>query len=239
MDNNDFNQIPKPKYINEYKSFKDVISMKRSGDKTYLDKFLIQLFVSLVIAATILMLNNIKINATDYLVNGIKSAISWQVDISEQIKRVGNIKNMIPDGGNLLEGILPSEEPITFIMPLDGEITSSYGERVHPVFKTVKMHNGIDIDAEYGEKIKSSISGKVETIAEDATNGKYLIISTKNIKTIYAHCSKIVVDKNDRIKQGDIIAEVGDTGLTTGPHLHFEIVEDGKSIDPLSKLNEL
>ncbi len=239
MNNNDFNQIPKPKYINEYKSFKDVVSMKRSGDKTYLDKFLVQLFVSLIIAATILMLNNIKISATDYLVDGIKSAISWQVDISKQIDKLGDIKNIIPQGGNVLEGILPSKEPITFIMPLDGEITSNYGERVHPVFKTIKMHNGIDIDADYGEKIKSSISGQVETVSEDTTNGKYLIISTGNIKTIYAHCSKIIVEKNDRIKQGDIIAEVGDTGLTTGPHLHFEILEDGKSIDPLSKLGEL
>lgn len=237
MDNNDFNQVPRPRYINEYKSLKDVVSMRSSSDKTYLDKFLVQLFVSLVIAAAILMLNNIKLSATDYLMEGIKSAISWKVDMSHQISKLGDIKSLIPQNTKIIEGILPAQEPITYIMPVEGEITSNYGERVHPVFNTVKMHNGIDIDAKYGEKIKSSISGRVEAVAEDSTSGKYLIISRDNIKTVYAHCSKILVQKGDTVKQGDIIAEVGDTGVTTGPHLHFEILENEKSIDPLSKLN--
>jgi murein DD-endopeptidase len=239
MDNNDFNQIPRPRYINEYKSFRNILSMKRSGEKTYVDKLLLQIFISLVIAAVVLLLNNVNMRITTSIMNELKNALNWQIDIREQIGGIGDIRKLMPKGGEILEGILPSEfeGELTYIMPIDGEITSSYGERVHPVFKTVKMHNGIDIDAEYGFPIKAAISGKVEEVAEDETFGKYIIISRDNIKTVYAHCSKIIVEKGTKINQGDIIAEVGDTGITTGPHLHFEIWEDNKPIDPLSKIN--
>lgn len=236
MDNNDFSGIPKPKYVNEYKSFRSVFGVRRGGDKTYLDKLLLQIFVSLIIAAIVLLVNNFNSNMTGLILEKLKSTLEWQVDLADDIKKIGNIENIIPNAKNKLKGILsPAKLEDEFIMPVDGQITSNFGERVHPVFKTIKMHNGIDIDAEIGDEIKAAVSGKVEKVAEDDSFGKYIIISNENIKTIYAHCSKIIAKESSRIKQGDVIAEVGDTGLTSGPHLHFEIWVDEKPIDPMTK----
>ena len=62
--------------------------------------------------------------------------------------------------------------------------------------------------------------------------GTYIVIHDNCVKTLYGHCSKLLVEKGDKVKQGDIIAEVGETGKATGPHLHFEIIKDERVIDP-------
>ncbi|MBS1339810.1 MAG: M23 family metallopeptidase [Clostridia bacterium] len=62
--------------------------------------------------------------------------------------------------------------------------------------------------------------------------GNYIVIKDNCVKTLYGHCNKLLVKKGDKVKQGDIIAEVGETGKATGPHLHFEIIKDERVIDP-------
>ena len=154
----------------------------------------------------------------------------------EQVLKDFNSPKEKENGNNINKEEVLDTNSSAFIMPLEGEVTSLFGERIHPVFNTIKEHNGIDIDGNYGDKIKASMEGRVSKVGEDSTLGKYIKIENGIYGTLYAHCSKVIVREGQNVKQNDIIAEVGDTGLASGPHLHFEIWADGKPINPLEKI---
>ena len=121
----------------------------------------------------------------------------------------------------------------TFLRPAAGKVVSKYGYRTNPVTGIYCMHNGIDIAAEKGEDICASFDGNVTSAGYSSTYGYYIIIShSKNVETLYAHCSKLNVKEGDTVKKGDLIGLVGSTGRSTGPHLHFEIRVGGYRIDP-------
>lgn len=243
MNNNNFENIPRPKYIKEYRKFGTGFRTKKYMEKSYLDRFLLQSFISLVTIAAILLINNININFTNTISEGIKTTINWNMDFSNVLGTFSDIKNIMPEAkenmGVAEVGIESFEDNPSFIMPVEGEITSEYGERVHPVFKTIKMHNGIDIGAQIGTPIKSSTAGNVLKVGEDEINGKYVRVKSGKYEVIYAHCYKISVKEGQSVKQGDILGEVGDTGLASGPHLHFEVQVAGKSVSPMELLVEV
>ena len=117
--------------------------------------------------------------------------------------------------------------------PHQGNISSPYGQRVHPISGQESFHGGIDIAASYGEDVVAVHSGKVEKTGYDDSNGNYVILSHGNdITSVYIHLSEITVNEGEPIASGGIVGKVGATGLATGPHLHFEIKEKGKSVDP-------
>lgn len=93
-------------------------------------------------------------------------------------------------------------------------------------------HKGIDIAAEEGKKIKAAISGQVEEATNNSEYGNYIKIKQEDVLTVYAHCKKLKVSKGDKVEKGDVIATVGSTGKSTGPHLHFEIRLSGRYINP-------
>jgi len=112
---------------------------------------------------------------------------------------------------------------------------SAFGNRVDPIQKIVKFHYGIDIEAEKGTQIKAALAGEVLVSDTDPTYGKYIKIKHNDgITTVYAHCSSLLVKKGQKVKQGSVIAKVGDTGAAVGPHLHFEVWKDGKPLNPLN-----
>jgi murein DD-endopeptidase MepM/ murein hydrolase activator NlpD len=242
MNNNNFENIPRPRYIKEYRKFGAASKTKRYGEKSFLDRFLMQSFISLVAIAAVLLINNINIGFTNIISDGIRTTINWNMDFSKVLETFKNIGNIIPEAKENLGvaevGMESFEDNPSFIMPVEGEITSEFGERVHPVFNTVKMHTGIDIDAEIGTPIKSSSAGVVMKVGEDGTNGKYVSVRSGKYDIIYAHCYKITVKEGQKVQQGEILGETGDTGITSGPHLHFEIQEDGKPISPMEMLKE-
>lgn len=120
----------------------------------------------------------------------------------------------------------------SFIKPISGRITSGYGPRT-PTDIVSANHAGVDIGANTGADIVASMEGKVEVVSSQGDYGNHLKITNGEISTLYAHCSKIIVNEGDSIKQGQKIAEVGSTGRATGPHLHFEIRRNNKTVDPL------
>lgn len=124
-------------------------------------------------------------------------------------------------------------------LPLKGTITSEFGERVHPVTGQYSFHTGIDIAAETGSPIYAAFDGEVLVSDYDQWNGNYLkIVHDGDIMTVYCHCDTLHVKEGDIVKAGDIIAEVGSTGSSTGPHLHFEFRINNISYDPQIALNE-
>ena len=120
----------------------------------------------------------------------------------------------------------------SIIKPLEGEITSRFGMR-NPTVPTVpKYHTGIDIARVVGTVIISAIEGDVELVSSQGDYGNHIKITNGEVSTLYAHCSKIYVKQGDHIVQGQEIAEVGETGNVTGPHLHFEIRRNNQYVDP-------
>ncbi|MBN2695298.1 peptidoglycan DD-metalloendopeptidase family protein [bacterium] len=116
--------------------------------------------------------------------------------------------------------------------PLDGDITSKFGMRKHPVYGDLRMHEGVDIRANEGTPIKSAQNGEVTFSGESDGYGNLIIIKNGDLETRYAHCSELSVKKGDQVKQGDNIGLVGNTGTSTGAHLHFEVRIKGVAIDP-------
>lgn len=126
-----------------------------------------------------------------------------------------------------------------FVWPTPGytRITSPYGWRIHPILKTKRMHTGIDIAAPMGSKIVAATHGDVIYAGWLSGYGNTVILDHGGgISTMYAHASKLLVRAGQKVKQGDTIAKVGSTGLSTGPHLHFEVRENGKHTNPLKWL---
>lgn len=114
-------------------------------------------------------------------------------------------------------------------------ITSAFGYRVDPFTHVGDGHGGLDIRSPVGTDIHASKSGVVITsLYSNTSYGHYVVINHGNgFATLYAHCSKLLVQVGQEVKQGDVIAKVGNTGRTTGPHLHFEVRKDGQRQDPM------
>ena len=124
------------------------------------------------------------------------------------------------------------KENISIIKPVNGTISSKYGLR-NPTTPTVpKNHKGTDIAAVVGTKIISATDGKVVLKSTEGDYGKHLKIQIGEVELIYAHCNDLYVNEGDEVKQGQEIAEVGSTGNSTGPHLHFEIRYQNRCVDP-------
>lgn len=120
----------------------------------------------------------------------------------------------------------------SFIKPVDGIVSSEFGHRDvnNPIVS--KNHTGIDIAASIGTEIKSSMEGTVTVSSTVGDYGYHIKITNGDVSTLYGHCSKLYVNEGDHIEQGQVIAEVGTTGKSTGPHLHFEIIRGTNYINP-------
>ncbi|MEN8121463.1 MAG: M23 family metallopeptidase [Bacteroidota bacterium] len=115
------------------------------------------------------------------------------------------------------------------------KIGSGFGMRKHPILRRFKMHNGVDLVAKRGKRIMSTGKGIVTKAAFSIGYGKHVKIDHGfGYVSVYAHMSKIKVKKGQRVKHGDIIGLVGNTGRSTGPHLHYEVWKNGKAVDPES-----
>ena len=121
----------------------------------------------------------------------------------------------------------------SYVKPLSGTITSKYGYRDHPIIEDASFHTGIDIAAKSGTTVKCFADGKVLEAKYNDTYGNYVLIEhSGGIRSFYGHNSKLNVKRGAKVKKGQKIAEVGTTGLSTGPHLHFEVRNGNKRLDP-------
>jgi murein DD-endopeptidase MepM/ murein hydrolase activator NlpD len=127
-----------------------------------------------------------------------------------------------------------------FIYPVSGRyLTSNFGMRKDPISGELTFHTGIDLRANTGTAVMASMEGSVSVISENWLYGKHIILSHPNgYKTMYAHLSSVSVKQGDKVAQGRKIGEAGNTGYSTGSHLHFTIYDkNGKLINPLDLLN--
>ena len=136
----------------------------------------------------------------------------------------------LPEGVRMEQAILDFD----YCTPVSGTLSSPFGYREHPVEGEDRFHYGIDLAAETGTAIACFADGTVSAVGESSSYGKYCIIHHENgYATLYAHCSRITASSGAEVKRGETIAEVGQTGMATGAHLHFELQQGGTYLNPI------
>lgn len=152
---------------------------------------------------------------------------------NELLSRQELNKNLNNNSINYLNKI-PIIQPISNIDLI--YISSPFGIRYHPYYKSAIYHDGVDLSAEVGTKIISTADGVVEKVIYSLHGyGNKIVINHKNgYKTLYAHLDYIKVKKGQKVKQGQLIGRVGNSGMSTGPHLHYEIHYNEKPENPIS-----
>ncbi len=148
-----------------------------------------------------------------------------------QSKSLDEVSEMVKNKSAMLSSI-PAIQPIS---KNKAQLVSGYGYRIHPIYKTLRLHTGIDFTAKPGTPVYATGDGKV--IQPESKQSGYGIVITIDhgygYQSVYAHLSKSVVKPGKQVKRGELIGYVGNTGLSAGPHLHYEIVKNGKKINPV------
>lgn len=122
-----------------------------------------------------------------------------------------------------------------FAWPTEGPLTSSFGMRMHPILGYNRMHNGIDIGAPYGQNVVAAQDGIIIQAGWIKGYGNTVIVAHGDgISSLYAHLSRILTSEGESVSRGSTIAQIGSTGLSTGPHLHFEIRKNGEPQNPMN-----
>lgn len=185
------------------------------------------ILISLVIISLLLTMFVPNVNIATVEENNVSS--SQDIDLESQNENSEKlVENNIEEEPKLVP-VDDSVIDIGFINPIEGTITSRFGatsfNRVH--------HNGIDVATLSGTDIKAVADGKVIFSEYNGENGNMIVIEHSNsVKTSYSHCLKLNTKVGDIVKQGDIIAQVGSTGNSTGPHLHIEVIVNDEVVDP-------
>jgi len=151
-----------------------------------------------------------------------------------QSKSFDDVKNLALDKEKMLAAI-PGIQPVA--NKNLKRMASGYGRRIHPIYKVRKMHWGMDFSAKTGTPIFATGDGKISNDRKIGGSGygKYIVIDHGyGYQTLYAHMSKVAVRKGQSVKRGDVIGYVGNTGRSAGPHLHYEVVKDGKKVNPIN-----
>lgn len=174
-----------------------------------------------------------NLNQADAVIEASKMTDILARKISLQSKSYDKVVELLKKNGKMVNA-MPA------IQPIQNDdlkrVGSGFGYRIHPVYGIVKLHEGIDFTAPTGTEIYATGDGVVVTAdSKKSGYGKHVEIDHGfGYKTVYAHMSKIKVKKGQRIKRGEVIGLVGNTGVSTGPHLHYEVRFKNKAVDPIN-----
>ena len=163
--------------------------------------------------------------------SGVKENIIENINVknitdNQEVQGIQNIQNENINNKNFGKILWPVKS---------GKITSKFGNRNHPVLKSVKFHRGVDIAVSLGTPVYAGIRGIVTFAGKRGNYGNLVEIKgSDGIKVRYAHLSKIDVVAGQRVSDGEKVAETGNTGMSTGPHLHYEIIVDESPVNPLN-----
>ncbi len=137
----------------------------------------------------------------------------------------------LPDGVTNITPLLSA--PMR--QPVQGIISSSFGVRTHPITQKPDFHTGVDFAAPLHTPIGAAWPGVVIETGESQIYGKFVTLDHGGYQTRYCHCNAVAVQVGMRLRQGETLAFVGNTGVSTGPHLHFELIINGKAANPLAE----
>jgi len=151
-----------------------------------------------------------------------------------QSKSYDELTQHIRNKNALLEAI-PAIQPMALSGRGRGELVSGFGYRMDPIYKTVKFHDGLDFTAPIQTPIYATGTGKVaELVRMDRGYGNYIILNHGyGYQTLYAHLARFEVKTGQKVKRGQIIGRLGNTGKSSGPHLHYEVIKNGRKMNPV------
>lgn len=182
--------------------------------------------------------NNVINNAENTLItDGNQNILEVQNVTNENNNTQNDYENTISSINEMEIDISNLKAAYKFINPLQGTVSSGFGARQSKYQNVTGYHTGIDIAADLGTPIVASMEGIVELVSSEGDYGKHVKIRCNNVYTLYAHCSKIFVKEGQIVARGQKIANVGNTGNSTGPHLHFEIRVEDRFVDPAKIIN--
>ncbi len=149
-----------------------------------------------------------------------------------QSKSYEDLKKLLEKKESMLMSI-PAIQPIYTNNQV--HLASGFGMRYHPIYKTRRMHTGLDFSAPIGTDIHSTGNGVVKSIEKSLSGYGYHVVIDHDFgyKTLYAHMSEILVKKGQQVKRGEVIGKVGNTGTSTAPHLHYEVIQNDSKINPI------
>ncbi|HET7585505.1 MAG TPA: M23 family metallopeptidase [Gemmatimonadaceae bacterium] len=173
---------------------------------------------------------------SDSASEAMRLASADPADLELMIQRANTLAASFAEVSDSLADHAERYTRIPSIMPTVGWLSSAFSRsRFHPILHIARPHEGIDVSAPMGAPIVAPADGIVIQVGRQNGYGNVLEIDHGNgIVTKYAHCSRILVRRGQRVKRGQVIAAVGNTGLATGPHLHYEIHVRGRVVDPLT-----
>lgn len=153
--------------------------------------------------------------------------------IAIQSKSLDEVEDFAKNKVKMMASI-PGIQPITNSDL--SRLSSGFGMRIHPIYKVKKMHTGIDFAAPIGTEIYATGDGVIEKVKYRRRGyGKHVVINHGyGYKTLYAHLNKYIVRRGQKVKRGQVIGYLGNTGSSTGPHLHYEVIKDNRKINPIS-----
>jgi murein DD-endopeptidase MepM/ murein hydrolase activator NlpD len=163
-----------------------------------------------------------------------RQALAARMDVDAMIRRADILVKSVNEAYDSLHSHQARFASTPSIMPTKGWLSSAFAaERVHPLLHLARPHEGIDVAAPMGAEIEAPAAGLVTDVKWEDGYGNLLTIDHGyGLVTRYAHCSKILVVRGQRVKRGQKIALVGSTGLSTGPHVHYEVWVNGHAVDP-------
>ncbi len=149
-----------------------------------------------------------------------------------QSKSFDEIKELVENKEEMLASI-PAIRPVS--QKADVSLVSGFGRRYHPIYKTKRLHAGLDFSAAVGTEVYATGNGRIEkTERKRSGYGSHIVINHGfGFKTLYAHLSEIDVRVGQQIKRGELIGKTGNTGTSTAPHLHYEVIRGGSKINPI------
>jgi murein DD-endopeptidase MepM/ murein hydrolase activator NlpD len=119
-------------------------------------------------------------------------------------------------------------------LPVAGHVTSGFGERFHPILGYERFHAGVDLGASWGSPIVAAADGRVLSAGWRGGYGRAVeIVHASGVETLYGHMSRIAAAPGELVRQGQVIGYVGSSGLSTGPHVHFEVLKNGRPVNPV------
>lgn len=173
--------------------------------------------------------------------SNIQPTETEETELNAEVSATGGADYYVSDDNDIPENVSVNGYILNkkMVLPVCGETTSEFGVRTHPISNELRFHAGIDIAADMNTPIYAAFDGVVSVAEYDEWNGNYLKITHDGgIMTVYCHCNTLKVKKGDTVKAGQVIATIGSTGSSTGPHLHFELRIDNVSYDPQIALTE-
>jgi len=172
-------------------------------------------------------------NNSDLLIDTRKKLDQIAYRAYVQTKSFDDVVEMARDKEQMLASI-PAIQPVAN-KDLK-KMASGYGYRIHPIYKVRKLHTGTDFSAPTGTPIYATGDGKVSTYKRSrAGYGNHIVIDHGyGYQTLYAHMSKVDVKRGQKVKRGDVIGYIGSSGRSTAPHLHYEVIKDGRKINPIN-----